>query len=83
MTPSGLIGLSPWLAWRVDGHRDLPAGGYQELPLAATSVAECDCPTRCGAPGTVDRRGALLLSDPLGDHPDEGLCISWERSSFE
>ena len=32
MTPSGLIGLSPWLAWRVDGHRDLPAGGYQELP---------------------------------------------------
>src|SRR5260221_7586833 len=32
MMPSGLIGLSPWLAWRVDGHRDLPAGGYQELP---------------------------------------------------
>ena len=32
MTPSGLIGLSPWLAWRVDGHQDLPAGGYQELP---------------------------------------------------
>jgi hypothetical protein len=32
---------------------------------------------------SVDRRGALLLSDLLADRPDEGLCINWERSSLE
>src|SRR5260221_7799379 len=38
-----------------------PLAAIRNCPMAATSVAECDCPMRCGAPGAVDRRGALLL----------------------
>lgn len=36
-----------------------------------------------GARKAADRRGGFLLSDLLADHPDEGLCISSERSSLE
>jgi hypothetical protein len=60
-----------------------PLAAIRNCPLAATSVAECDCLMRCGAPRAVDRCGALLLSDLLADHPDERLGISWERSSLE
>jgi hypothetical protein len=32
---------------------------------------------------SVDRRGALLVGNLPGDHPDEVLCSNWERSSLE